>query len=129
MADFAAECFDTDAFIAAVAPPSIKVKGKVYTGRLVSWEEMLPLHQKFQNISAVADANKGSPLAVWTQMEAMVRELCDLVGIPPGPVLSLPPGAMLKACKHFFVYAMAVETADPTSILGNGSHDADTNAP
>src|SRR5437762_2708642 len=75
--------------------PAIEgLDGKVYKGRLLSFEEVLPLQSKLEELQAKTITPE--------KMRVIVTEICQLMEIPPAVVLALPPKVMVKAVVHFF---------------------------
>lgn len=65
--------FDRDAYLSAVEPPVFVAGGIRYVGRVLSWEEWLPIEARFE---AAATATKA-------EIVATIRLLCDAMFPPP----------------------------------------------
>lgn len=96
-------------YLDGMSVPAIEdADGVVHKGRLMSFEEVLPLQDKLEKLQ---DKNV-DPQA----MREIVVDICTSIGIPPEAVLSLPPRVMVKAVVHFF-----------KSMFGENSSNASSN--
>ena len=86
--------FNADQWVAAQARPSITIDGETHTGKLLSFDEILP----FQERMATIEQEEASP----TDIRDLARDLCTALHLPAEKVLSLPMGAVLEAIKDFF---------------------------
>lgn len=100
--------FRAKEYIDALAVPAIEDRhGKIHTGRLLSFQEVLPL-QKY--IDALQDED-----ATPEKTKELVTQICQAIAIPPEVVLELPPKIMLKAVLHFFESMFGVESGNDSS--------------
>ena len=87
--------FKAKDYIDGMSIPAIEgLDGKVYKGRLLSFEEVLPLQGKLEALQSRGITTD--------ETKKIVSEICTLLGIPPEVVLQLPPKAMMQAVLHFF---------------------------
>ena len=93
---------DLDAYLSDMVPPTLVISGTEYRGTaLLRFNDAVRLQQ------AMAADPSGSTLL------AVAQELCQLVGIPPEPVLALPGAAITKVVLGFF--ESANQTPEPSS--------------
>jgi hypothetical protein len=99
--------FDADAYLETLQPPTIKIGGKEYVGRLLSIEEWLPFEPRLNKIAKQeADVD---------EIRDTIRDYCNLVFQPTWKdlfnfrrktvaeqIVALPPRALLKAAADFF---------------------------
>lgn len=110
--------FRTKDYLDGMSRPAIEDEnGVVYTGRLMSFEEVLPLQAKIEDLQD----EKITP----QQMKELVADICRAIDIPPEVVLKLPPKIMIQAVIHFFKSMFGQETSSassspspPTSMSG-----------
>lgn len=116
MSDQSGTTLDVDQIVEAIAPPSIKIRGKVYVGRVCSLLEMLPHQKKFQAL----DAKRGKDAVGLDELFDAVRGVCGVVGIPAEAVIGLPTPALKAVIASFFKYAAAgPKSFNPPSTPGN----------
>lgn len=95
----------------AIQPPSVKIRGKVYVGKVCSLFEMLPHQKRFEALEKQATLD---------ELFDAVRGVCGAVGIPAEPVLSLPTPALKAVITSFFEYAATgSKRLNPPSIPGS----------
>ena len=94
--------FDADAYLKALTPPSFTIGGETYTGKLLSFDEMLPFQERF------AQVEEGK--ASLEEIRDVARELCTALELPADKVLSLPMGGVMAAVADFLRCHLAAET-------------------
>lgn len=95
-------------YVEAMSPPAFEdLDGEVHIGRLLSFEEVLPLQEKLDQLTEeTVDVEK---------MKAIITEICEKVNIPAEKVLALPPKVMMRAVLHFFTSMFGQESSKPVS--------------
>jgi len=83
--------YDADAYLSTAIAPSLKVGGVIYTGKLISFNQVLEFQARIRGEGNVGER---SP--------EILRELCQAIDLPADILLALPPGAVLGALDHFF---------------------------
>lgn len=75
----ASAVFDADSYLEALAPPRLKLGGREYVGRLLSFEEWLGLAERTG--AAVASLSRGGTPAPgeYLRFRATIRELFDAI--------------------------------------------------
>ena len=101
---------DVDLYLESLEPPIITIGGKTYRGRLLSLEEWLPFESQFQKIGDVAGVIQlkairdlirdycmvAFPVTIWQALNPRRKPIAF-------QILALPPAAMIKVMKDFFV--------------------------
>lgn len=102
--------FDADALAEALEKPAIKIGGEVFTGRLLSAQEVAPYQARFEQM---ADAD-GVPLG---DVLDLLAEIYGKIGIPPEILDDQPPAVILGAIQDFFAcqWRAAPNGGAPTS--------------
>jgi len=105
--------FDTKAFLDACSPPTLIHEGQTYVGKVLSFQEMLPLQEEFDKIQA-SEAGLGD-------IESLTSAVCDKIGIPKEIVLALPPGGVLAALQDFLESLMSLNEEQLSQMNGSDS--------
>ncbi len=96
--------FDAQQYLDALSPPQFKdTKGRVHTGRLISYEEFLPFQRKMQTLATAPPSD--------TVARTIIRSMVGLLFPKPwwkfwrrsvtAHVLRLPPPAAIAAMQDF----------------------------
>lgn len=104
--------FDADAYLATAMPPSLKVGGVVYTGKLISFSQVLEFQKRLREEGAQQENSLGE------RAPDIIKELCSAIDLPAPVLLSLPPGAVLEALQHFFACLLGGLPAQQTPLPG-----------
>jgi hypothetical protein len=111
LTDVSGTVLDADAIIEATSPPTIVFRGQTYTGRVCSLFELLPFQEQFERLQANTKDAKLEDLF------AIVRGVCDKVGIPFEVVRQMPTKALKATIAYFFAYAASGEHPKQTPRL------------
>lgn len=83
--------YDGDAAVEAMRRPALKVAGKTYTGKLISFQQAVAFQHRMKALENGSD-----------DQVTMITELCMAIDIPVDALFQLPPGAVVGALQHFF---------------------------
>ena len=99
--------FNADEYLKALSPPSIVIDGKTYTGKLLSFDALLPFQEQFELI--------GEGKASLTEMRDLAAEMCKAMELPAEKIMALPYGGTMAAVAEFLQSHLAVEKTTPAS--------------
>lgn len=97
--------FDADAYVKSLAPPSIEIDGEVYVGKLLSFDEVAKLQERF------AALDEGT--ADLAEVITLAGDLCMALDLPTDKILELPVPAVMAACADF-LRSLVTEMKRPT---------------
>lgn len=112
--------FDADKYLSTIERPSIRLKGRVHTGRLLSIQEWLTFEPEMKRVQARADGEEGLQIE---ELRAILRRYINAVFPKPrwrfwersvsSLILELPIPLQVKALKSFLACQVAALNADP----------------
>ena len=103
-----ARAYDADAVLAAIEPPVLKLGGETYTGRVLSWAEMLPLTQRLEQLIDGTGTKE-------QDYQTFAADLFTAMGLPTAQLLQLPIGVAWPAVHYFLSVSQASAPPGPDS--------------
>lgn len=101
--------FDADAYVKSLVPPSVKIDGEVYVGKLLGFDEVAKLQERFAALDEGATELDG--------VAVLAGDLCRALELPSEKILALPIPAMMAACADF-LRSLITETKQPAVDQG-----------
>lgn len=107
MRDLKARAFDADAVLSALEPPVLLIGGQAYTGRVLSWAEMLPFTQRLEGLIDGQSTEQ--------EYQTFAVDLFTAMELPAKLLLSMPIGVVWPAVYYFLSVSQASAPSGPDS--------------